>query len=75
MEQFIETFENLIIDRKTILGKKYDIKPEDKIDFKKFLFNENYAQSVIDNYNSVKHSINIPHLISKVEYIKSYLLA
>lgn len=79
MEQFIETFENLIINRKPIGGDIKDraaraaAKAKYKIDFKKFLYDEDYAQWAIDEYESAKHSINILDVLSKVEYIKSYL--
>jgi hypothetical protein len=41
---------------------------EDKVDFEKFMLSKSYQKQVIDNYEKVKHSVNIPHLLSMVEH-------
>ena len=70
-ETFIDMIENLIWNRKEIMG----ITPEesDKIDFEKFMTSVSYQNQVIENYEKIKHSVNIPHLISRVEHFKGYL--
>lgn len=70
-ETFIDTIENLIYDRKKAMGDK----PlnSDKIDFHKFFTDMEYQNSVIEAYEKIKHSVNIPHLISKVPHFKGYL--
>lgn len=70
-ETFIDTIENLIIDRKKAMG--IDPKESDKIDFLQFMVDENYQKECIDAYEKVKHSVNILHLITKVPHFKGYL--
>jgi Mg2+/Co2+ transporter CorC len=65
-ESFIDTIENLIYDRKKVLGKKPS--EDDKIDFHKFMVDEEYQAEVINKYEKVKHSVNIPHLITKAPH-------
>ena len=76
-ESFIDTIENLIYDRKQILrnklSKKEQASEKDKIDFHRFMVDEEYQQKVIETYENIKHSVNIPHLISKVPHFKGYL--
>ena len=70
-ETFIDTIENLIYDRKNNMG----ITPTDadRIDFHKFMTDEEYQREKIDAYEKVKHSVNILHLISKVPHFNAYL--
>lgn len=70
-ETFIDTIENLIYDRKLASGKPAF--ESDKIDFHKFMTSKEYQDEVIEKYEQVKHSVNIPHLISKVQHFKGYL--
>lgn len=70
-ETFIETIENLIIDRKKILGVPST--SEDRIDFTLFMLDENYQKEIIEKYEKVKHSVNIPHLLSKAPHFTGYL--
>lgn len=72
-EAFIDTFENLIYNRKTIMGQEAD--ESDRIDFHKFMLDEEYQREVIDAYETVKHSVNIPHLLTKAPHFFSYLEA
>ena len=72
-EAFIDTIENLIYNRKLAMGQRPS--EEDKIDFEKFMLSKSYQQQVIDNYEKVKHSVNIPHLLSMVEHFQGYLQA
>lgn len=70
-ETFIDMIENLIWNRKEIMG----LTPEesDKIDFEKFMTSVTYQNEVIEKYEKIKHSVNIPHLLSRVEHFKGYL--
>lgn len=70
-ETFIDTIENLIYNRKQILGQK--VSDADKIDFHKFMTDPEYQKKVVDAYEEVKHSVNIPHLIMKVPHFQGYL--
>ena len=70
-ETFIDTIENLIYDRKKIMG--LPAHEYDKIDFVRFMTSQSYQDQVINKYEEVKHSVNIPHLISKVHHFKGYL--
>ena len=70
-ETFIETIENLIIDRKKILGMPTT--SDDHIDFTLFMVDDSYKQEVIEKYEKVKHSVNIPHLLSKAPHFTGYL--
>ena len=70
-ETFIDTIENLIYDRKQASGQPAF--ESDKIDFHKFMTSKEYQDEVIEKYEKVKHSVNIPHLISKVQHFKGYL--
>ena len=70
-ESFIDTIENLIYNRKEVLGMTPSI--DDKIDFHKFMMDEEYQAEIIEEYEKVKHSVNIPHLISKAPHFKGYL--
>lgn len=70
-ETFIDLIENLICDRKKIL--KMPILPGDKIDFQKFMTDKNYQNIIIQKYDTVKHSINIPHLLIMAEHFNGYL--
>ena len=70
-EAFIDTIENLIYDRKKILG--YQVSEKDKIDFFKFMTDEEYQKVVVDMYEDVKHSVNIPHLLLKSPHFNGYL--
>ena len=70
-ETFIETIENLIIDRKKILG--IPSTSEDHIDFTLFMIDENYQKEIIEKYEKVKHSVHIPHLLSKAPHFTGYL--
>lgn len=72
-EAFIDRFENLVYDRKNILGM--EPKESDKIDFHRFMLDEEYQKEVIDAYEKVKHSVNIPHLIATVPHFLGYLRA
>lgn len=71
-EEFIDMIENLIYDRKKIKGMR--VSEADKIDFEKFMTNSQYKKEVINKYEEVKHSVNIPHLLSSVEHFDGYLL-
>ena len=71
MEAFIDTIENLIYDRLKAMGSKPT--NEDKIDFMQFMLDENYQKEIIEKYESIKHSVNIPHLLSKVPHFNEYL--
>ena len=70
-ETFIDTIENLIYSRKEAMG----ITPSDKdrIDFHRFMLDEEYQREKIDAYEKVKHSVNILHLIAKVPHFNEYL--
>ena len=70
-ETFIDTIENLVYNRKQILGAK--LSESDIIDFHRFMLDENYQKDMIDEYEKVKHSVNILHLITKVPHFKAYL--
>lgn len=70
-EIFIETIENLVYDRKKILG--LNPKDSDKFEILKFWFNEDYQKEWIEKYDAIKHSVNILHLISRVPHFKEYL--
>ena len=70
-EAFIDTIENLIYDRKKVLG--YQVSEKDKIDFFKFMTDEEYQKVVVDMYEDVKHSVNIPHLLLKSPHFNGYL--
>jgi hypothetical protein len=72
-EIFIDTIENLIYNRKEILGQPPSEK--DRIDFIKFMLDEKYQNQKIEEYEKVKHSVNILHLISKVSHFNEYLKA
>jgi hypothetical protein len=71
METFVETIENLIYDRK----KAMEVIPDDsdKIDFIKFMTDKEYQNTIIEAYERIKHSVNIPHLLSKVPHFNDYL--
>lgn len=71
VETFIDNIENLIYNRKKIMGE--EVSDDDKIDFHKFMSDETYQQEVIQKYEVVKHSVNIPHLLSKVPHFQGYL--
>ena len=70
-ETFIDTIENLIIDRKKILGLSDSDK--DRIDFTRFMIDDDYQKKAIEAYEKVKHSVNILHLISRVPHFNGYL--
>lgn len=70
-EAFIDTIENLIIDRKKILGMPTTDK--ERIDFARFMLDTDYQKDIIDAYEKVKHSVNIPHLLSKAPHFNGYL--
>ena len=70
-EAFIDTIENLIYDRKRIKG--IDPTESDKIDFVRFMLDEEYQREKIDEYEKVKHSVNILHLITKAPHFFGYL--
>ena len=70
-ETFIDTIENLIYNRKKIKG--IDPKESDKIDFVRFMLDEEYQKEKIDEYEKVKHSVNILHLITKAPHFFGYL--
>lgn len=70
-EAFIDTIENLIYDRKKVLGMK--VNEDDRLDFIRFMTDEEYQRQKIDEYEKVKHSVNILHLISKVPHFNGYL--
>lgn len=70
-EIFIETIENLIYDRKKILNQNPT--DSDKFNILQFWFNEEYQEQCIKEYEKVKHSVNILHLISRVPHFKGYL--
>lgn len=70
-ETFVDTIENLIYNRKEVLG--YTPTETDRIDFHRFMTDSAYQRRKIDEYEQVKHSVNIPHLISKVPHFRGYL--
>ena len=70
-ESFIDTIENLIIDRKKILNVNTSSK--DRIDFTRFMVDDEYQKECITAYEKVKHSVNILHLISKAPHFNGYL--
>ena len=70
-ETFIDTIENLIYNRKEAMGMTP--KESDRIDFHRFMVDEEYQREKIDVYEKVKHSVNILHLISKVPHFNGYL--
>ena len=70
-ETFIDMIENLIWNRKEIMG--FTPEESDKIDFEKFMTSVTYQNEVIEKYEKIKHSVNIPHLLSRVEHFKGYL--
>ena len=70
-EAFIDTIENLIYDRKKVLG--YRVSEKDKIDFFKFMTDKEYQKDVVNMYEDVKHSVNIPHLLLKAPHFNGYL--
>lgn len=70
-EAFIDTIENLIYDRRKVLG--YQVSESDKIDFFKFMTDEEYQKKVVDTYEAIKHSVNIPHLLLKAPHFNGYL--
>ena len=70
-EAFIDTIENLIIDRKKILG--IPTTDKERIDFARFMLDTDYQKDIIDAYEKVKHSVNIPHLLSKAPHFNGYL--
>ena len=70
-EAFVDVIENLIYDRKKIMG--YEPSESDKIDFIKFMTDPRYQESVVNEYEKVKHSVNIPHLLTKVPHFKGYV--
>lgn len=70
-ETFVDMFENLIYNRKKVMGQ--NPKESDRIDFHRFMLDENYQREVIDAYEKVKHSVNIPHLLTKVPHFFGYL--
>ena len=37
------------------------------------MLDENYQKEIIEKYESIKHSVNIPHLLSKVPHFNEYL--
>ena len=70
-ETFIDNFENLIFNRRLAMG---EVPTEsDRIDFIKFMTDGDYQKEVIDRYEKVKHSVNIPHLLTKAPHFFSYL--
>ena len=70
-ETFVDTIENLIYNRKEIMG--LPTSENDRIDFHRFMLDEEYQKEKIDAYEQVKHSVNILHLISKVPHFNGYL--
>lgn len=70
-ETFIDTIENLIYDRKLASGQPAF--ETNKIDFHRFMTSKKYQDEIVEKYEAVKHSVNIPHLISKVQHFKGYL--
>ena len=70
-EAFIDTIENLIYDRKLAMG--WEGSETDKVDFHKFMTSKKYQEEVIEKYEKVKHSVNIPHLLSIAPHFKGYL--
>lgn len=70
-EAFVDVIENLIYDRKKIIGA--ELFESDKIDFIKFMTDTKYQEQVINKYEQVKHSVNIPHLLTKVPHFKGYV--
>jgi hypothetical protein len=70
-ESFIDNFENLIFNRKLAMGETPT--ESDRIDFVKFMTSKKYQKEVIDKYELVKHSVNIPHLLTKAPHFLGYL--
>jgi hypothetical protein len=70
-ETFIDNFENLIFNRKLAMGETPA--ESDRIDFIKFMMDKDYQEEVINKYEKVKHSVNIPHLLTKAPHFFSYL--
>lgn len=71
MESYVETIEKLIYDRKVVIGMP--VSDKDFIDFHKFMTDKDYQNVIIEVYEKIKHSVNIPHLLSKVAHFKGYL--
>ena len=70
-ESFIDNFENLIFNRKLAMGETPT--ESDRINFVKFMTSKKYQKTVIDKYEEVKHSVNIPHLLTKAPHFLGYL--
>lgn len=72
-QDFINTFENLIISRYHDKGDYTKNTPDNKIDYNLFFTDQKYRWEVINKYESIKHSVNIPLVVALCPHIFSYM--
>lgn len=68
--KIISRIENIITDRAHAIGYSGDT---EKFDLHRFLYDQQYQEAIIDDYNKVKVSFNILDLITKVPHYYEYL--